>query len=93
MIDMTTQEKKDKVKSLAEDMLKESFNAMIKKVEKALNSSAIDIDSWDENSSPMILPKCIVTAILQDESTQYEGKGTSFEKQVKKEVKNIRYFL
>ena len=32
----------------------------------------------------MILPKCIVTAILQDESTQYEGKGTSFEKQVKK---------
>jgi hypothetical protein len=90
---MTTKEKKDKVKSLAEDMLKESFNAMIKKVEKALNSSAIDIDSWDENSSPMILPKCIVTAILQDESTQYEGKGTSFEKQVKKEVKNIRYFL
>ena len=90
---MTTQEKKNKIKSLAEDMLKESFDAMIKKVEKALNSGAIDIDSWDENNNPMILPKCIVTAILQDESTQYEGKGTSFEKQVKKEVQNIRYYL
>lgn len=90
---MTTQEKKNKIKSLAEDMLKESFDAMIRKVEKALNSGVIDIDSWNENNSPMILPKCIVTAILQDESTQYEGIGTSFEKQVKKEVKNIRYIL
>ena len=90
---MTTQEKKNKIKSLAEDMLKESFDAMIKKVEKALNSGAIDVDSWGENNNPMILPKCIVTAILQDESTQYEGKGTSFEKQVKKEVQNIRYYL
>lgn len=90
---MTTQEKKNKIKSLTEDMLKESFGSMIKKVEKALNSGVIDVDSWDENNNPMILPKCIVTAILQDESTQYEGKGTSFEKQVKKEVKNIRYFL
>jgi len=53
----------------------------------------VDTESWSKDNSPMILPKCIVTAILQDESTQYEGKGTSFEKQVKKEVKNIRYFL
>ena len=90
---MTTQEKKNKIKSLTEDMLKESFASMIKKVEKALNSGAIDVDSWDENNNPMILPRCIITAILQDESTQYEGKGTSFEKQVKKEVKNIRYYL
>lgn len=41
----------------------------------------------------MILPKCIVTALLQNESRQYEGKGTSFEKTVKREVKNITYFL
>lgn len=88
-----TEEKKDKIKSLAEDMLKESFDNMIRKVEKALNSGAIDIDSWDENDKPMILPKCIVTAILQIESTQYEGKGTSYEKGIKKEVERIRYFL
>ena len=90
---MTTQEKKNKIKSLTEDMLKESFDAMIKKVEKALNSGAIDVDSWDESNNCMILPKCIVTAILQDESTQYEAKGTSFEKEIKKETKNIRYYL
>ena len=80
---MTTQEKKIKIKSLVEDMLKESFDDMIRKVEKVLNSGGIDIDSWDENNSPMILPKCIITAILQNEATQYEGKGTNFEKQVK----------
>ena len=90
---MTTQEKKNKIKSLTEDMLKEYFGAMIKKVEKALNSGAIDVDSWDENYNPMILQRCIVTAILQDESTQYEAKGTTFEKQIKKEAKNIRYYL
>ena len=90
---MKTEEKKNNIKLLAEDMLKESFNDMIKKVEKVLNSGAIDIDSWDKNNKPMIIPKCIVTAILQDELTQYEGKGTSFEKQIKKEVKNIRYFI
>ena len=90
---MTTQEKRNKVKSLAEDMLKESFDSMIKKVEKALSSGAIDIEAWDENNSPMILPKCIVAAILQNESTQYEGKGTTFAKPIKKEVGNIRCFI
>ena len=90
---MTTQEKKDKIKLLASDMLRESYEAMLKNVDKALNSGVIDIDSWDDSNSPMILPKCIVTAILQKESGQYEGKGTSFEKQIKKDVRNIRYFL
>ena len=90
---MNTQDKKNKVKSLAADMLKESFESMIKKIDAALNSGAIDIDTWDPQNNPMILPKCIVTAILKNESTQYEGKGTSFEKQIKKEVTNIQYFL
>ena len=90
---MTTQEKKDKIKELVSDMLEESHTIMLKKIDRALNSGAVDVDAWDEKNNPMILPKCITTAILQNESTQYEGKGTSFEKQVKKEVKNIRYFL
>ena len=90
---MKHQEKKEKIKSIVEDMLNEAHEAMIKKVDKVLNSGAIDIDSWDEENAPMITPKCIVTAILQNESTQYEGKGTSYEKKVKKEVKNIRYYI
>ena len=84
---------KEQIAELVKDMLTESYEAMIKKIDKVLNSGCVDVESWNKDSSPMILPKCIVTAILQNESTQYEGKGTSFEKQVKKEVKNIRYFL
>ncbi len=84
---------REMIAKLVKDMLNESHESMLKKIDKVLNSGAIDFESWDENKKPMILPKCIVTAILQNESTQYEGKGTSYEKQVKKEVKNIRYFL
>ena len=85
--------KQEQSKLLVEEMLTESYEAMKKNIDKVLKSGAIDIDGWDEKNSPMILPKCIVTAILQNEATQYEGKGTSFEKQVKKEAQNIRYFL
>lgn len=90
---MNTEEKKDRIRELVIDMLNDSHAAMIGKVDKVLKSRAINIDSWDEEINPMIIPKCIITAILQNESHQYEGKGTSFEKQVKKEVKNINYFL
>ena len=90
---MTTKSKKAKIKKLVSDMLKDSQKAMPKNIDKAINSGAIDVDDWDENISPMILPKCIATAILEQEATQYDGSGTSFEKQIKKEVKNIRYFI
>jgi hypothetical protein len=90
---MTTQEKKEKIKSLVEDMLNESHQAMLKKIDKAINSGVIDIDDWDENISQMIIPKTILTAILKNESKQYEGKGTSFHKQVKKDSENILLFI
>lgn len=90
---MANRRKEEKIKTLVKEMLKESHESMIKKIDKVLISGAIDIDNWDENIAPMILPKCIVTAILQNESKQYEAKGTSFEKEIKKEVNNIRYFL
>ena len=85
--------KREQIKILVEDILKESHKAMVKKIDEVLESGAIDVDGWDDINAPMILPKCIVTAILQNESRQYECKGTSYEKQVKKEVKNIRNFL
>lgn len=92
---MDTERKIYNLKMLACSMLEESNRAMVKQVDKLLKSGAIDIDidSWDEKVNPMILPKCMVTAILQNESHQYEGKGTSFEKQIKKEVNNMKYFL
>lgn len=90
---MTNTQKKRKIKSLVKEMLKESHKAMIGKIDIVLNSGAVDIDAWSESYAPMILPKCIVTALLKNEGRQYEGKGTSFEKRVKREVRNISYFL
>lgn len=90
---MTINKKKAQIKKLAIQMLKESFEAAKKKVDKALNSGAIDIDSWNPNSNPMIVPQAIVTAILIDESKQYDGSGTSFEKQQKRDIKIIGYSL
>jgi hypothetical protein len=90
---MTTIEKKEIIKTLVSDMLEESYHAMIKKIDRALNSGAIDIDSWDKDKFPMITPKIIVTAILKNESSNYEGKGTSFEKQIRKEVKNLLHII
>lgn len=84
---------KEHIAELVKDILTESHKAMLKKIDKVLNSGYVDTESWSKDSSPMILPKCIVTAILQNESTQYEAKGTSFEKHVKKEAKNICSFL
>ncbi len=85
--------KEEKIKSIVVEMLKESEENMFLSIDKVLKSRAIDIDGWDEKSNRMILPKIIITAILQEESTNWACAGTCFEKQVKKEVKNIRYFL
>jgi hypothetical protein len=84
---------RNKIKALAIQMLQQSQKEMEAKVEKALNSGALDIDDWDENSNPAILPKCIVIAIMEDEADQYKAKGTSFEKEVKKEVANLKCFI
>jgi len=90
---MNEQQKKEAIKKHCIDMLNESHEFMIKKIDRALNSGAIDIETWSPTDKPMIVPKCIVTALLQTESHQYEAKGTSFEKQVKKDVKNLINYI
>lgn len=90
---MTTQEKKDRIKELVKDMLVESHRKSLQNIDRVLNSSAIDIEGWDDKNAPMILPKCILTAILENEARQYTARGTRYEKQMKKEVKNIQYFI
>jgi len=85
--------KEKKVETLVNMLLDKSHEAMKNAVTKAINSGALDIDSWDENSNPMIIPKIIATALLECESHKYSAKGTSFEKLIKKEVKNLKYFI
>lgn len=90
---MTRKQKERAIKKHVADMLKQSHKAMVSNIDNAIKSGAIDIEAWDPDNAPMILPKCIVTAILIRESQQYEGKGTSYAKQIKKEVDNLLYFI
>ena len=84
---------KEKIKNLTIQMLDESYKHSLKKIDKALNSGAIDLDAWDENVNPMLIPKAILIAILLDEADQHDCKGTSFGRQVNRDAKNIGYFL
>lgn len=92
-VPLTTQEKREKIKALAIEMLEESHKAQLAYVEKALNSGGINIDEWSEHTERMIIPKSIIVAALESEAVQYDAHGTSFERRVKKNVKNIRRFI
>ena len=81
--------KKQKIKELVKDMLIESHKKALESIDKALNSGCVDIDGWDEENAPMILPKCILTAILEDEARQYTARGTKYEKQMKKTISSM----
>lgn len=89
----SNKQKKVKIKSLVKEMLFDSKISMLKNIDKILDSNAINIDKWDSKESPYILPKAIVSALLAHEADQYSGKGTSFEKEQKKTIKNINYIL
>ena len=91
---MNTQEKKERIKSLVIDMLNDSHKKALENVDKLLNSSAINIDNYDTNNTPMILPKSILTAILEYEAKQYAPpKGITNERKIKQDIKNFGYFL
>lgn len=84
-----------KIKKLAVEMMTQSHESMVKAIDKALDCGALDIESWDENDMPMVIPKVIVKAVLESEANRYSARGTnvSFERKVNKEVKNLKYFL
>ena len=84
---------KEQIKELVKDMLIESHQKAIENIDRVLESGCVDVDGWDAINAPMVLPKTILTAILENEARQYTARGTSFEKQMKKEVRNIHYFL
>lgn len=93
---MNRKEKAELIKKHVIAMLNESVEAITKEgglIDKSLNCGAVDIEEWDENINPMILPKTIITAILERESKQFLPTGTSFEKEMKKDIKNLGYFI
>lgn len=90
---MDTTSKKESIKNRVEELLKDSYIDAQKKIDKAINSGAIDIENWDPEYKSWVLPKIIVTAILENAAQDYQAKGTRIEKQVKKEVNNLKLFL
>lgn len=83
----------EKINSLALGLLENSIVALKAKIEKALNSSGVDLDAWSPTNNPMILPKSILIAVLESEADEYKCDGTSFEKEVKRNVKALRYYI
>ena len=56
------------------------------RIEKALNSGAVDLSSYEDDFR---LPKTVMCAICYDLAYNWEP----FDKALKKEVKNLRCFL
>lgn len=67
------------------EMLEQAYESMKGKIEKALASGAIDIDSYDGSYR---LPRTILVALLTDEKDQY-----SLTKEERKEAENIYYCI
>jgi hypothetical protein len=85
--------KQEQIEAITNEMLNGAKIAIQKLIKKALNSGAIDVEAWDENNNPMLLPKVILIAALENEADQYKATNTSFEKKIKKEVNNLKLFL
>lgn len=67
------------------EMLEQAYESMKGKIEKALASGAIDIDSYDGTYR---LPTCILIALLAGEKGQY-----SMTREELKESENIRIMM
>ena len=79
---MTKTELKKKTNKLISDAVK----GMRKNMDRAISSGSMDIKGADDN---YILPISLLTALLREEINQYSCNGTVYEKQIKKESKNI----
>ena len=62
-------------------------------IQKAINSPAIDLEEYADTSAPAILPKSVLIAVFQSMADQYSPKGTSYEKEVKKNVQNLKPYV
>ena len=75
------------------DMIDDHYNQMVKKAQKLLESWAVNFDEWDADNSPMVLPKTIMTALLESEVHAYSAKWTTHERKVKKMASEFIYHI
>ena len=90
---MSNKEKKEAIKNMVNNMLTNSLESMQKNMERVLNSGCIDIEEWDGETNPYIMPRNILAALLKEEMNQYSLVGTCFERESKKQVAIIYSFL
>lgn len=85
---------KEKIEQITKELLQESCKDMEVKIKRAINSGAIDTDEWDENNNSFIIPKSILIAVLTSEADDYMPRqGSLFEKEMKSNIKNLKYFI
>jgi len=77
---------KTELRKKTNKLISDAVSGMRKNMEKAISSGSMNIEEADDN---YILPRSLVIALLQEEINQFDCKGTDFEKEVKKNAKNI----
>lgn len=77
---------KKEVRKKTRQLIQQSAQWMRRDLEKVLLSGAVDYANAENNNR---LPKTIMLALLKEQMRNYDGRGTSYEKQIKKDSDNI----
>jgi hypothetical protein len=81
---------KEELKENIIDLLKFCYERQLTNIDRALKCSAID---FENQSGPMSIPKTITIALLEESKTLCTARGTIYEKQQKKDLKNLLLFI
>ena len=81
---------KEAIKQLIINMLELCHERQLGNIDRALNSKAID---FEIKSGPMAIPKTITIALLEESKTLCTARGTSYEKQQRREIKKLLLFI
>ena len=81
------------IKKHVESLLADAYINMEKKIERAITCDALDIEGWDPEKNSLVIPKTIICALLEGEIHNWDGNRTGFEKQIKKDVRNLRRIM
>jgi hypothetical protein len=85
--------KEEKIALLANELITNASESAKGQVEKAIKCGALNIDEWEEGRNQLIIPKIIAIAVIEENIDYLKGIRTGFEKEINKEVKNLKMFL
>lgn len=88
---MSDETKKAIIRQHAEKTIDNAVKAMKENLERVLKSGCIGFDEYNENVNPMVLPKAIVTALLEEEVSQLVPSFKN--KEFDENRKNVKHFI